>query len=395
MVTMKMTAPNDYHFRSESRGKTLEDFSVIMSQDRAAMVLSILQDWQKQSPQVGVLGNIEERNGALYCHCLDIQAIVQGVRTNNDYFALKTLKPVVLFIGCKESNSTPNAVMVLPALFIHIVGAIEGYLQLLPQFKTYAIVLTCIFLFAGVWSSIMTGFDALFVRIVWSRILNWVFHMFGQQDKRSRFYLWMKKKEYHLAFCDDFKPELHYVKDEEVPLVISGSTFKQPVGYYTTSCDIVVSIREFVPSESREELLSRIGVEYFLFRDSNGREVFELEFPCCKEGNNSAGVSRRVYAVTSMITAQTTADETISTLLQVDEECKLYQWPYKCYVIFLELMLKWRQMKYGVIKSHRTFFGRTVYHVYSTHELAQRLSETDLVLYREWLHNPEPSAMVG
>lgn len=412
---------NNFKFESTARGRLLEEFVTITDWDRIATIFSILRYWEK-SPDLGVIENLYVVNGdGIYCHCLSLQSIVEGVCKSREQFSLfKLSESRRFYVGSvpqenkKEDKNSVSFRQKLPPFVLTVLGSVSSYYSVAVSkvSEPIAIVGLCI----GILLACFVFIDGLISDLPFKLFVHWVLVRFCKEDWRYAFYRWLKRKDCFLAFCDDFNPVLHHASDERELITLwncsPGTSLATPVHGldwreiyvfpHTSSqwqwertrfvCSTTTSLSTTVHSwfERGQEASSQDfewhqGQRRYFELTLSGRTVRAVSE--CHLNDGEAGGSENVFWYTQ---------------LQFDDDAVEHlKWKESSYLLFVYLMVKWKTRKFGVISGFRKFWYAKYYHVFSTYELARHIRDNEEedsnmpYSYHILTDHPKPTDMVA
>ncbi|CAK9208694.1 unnamed protein product [Sphagnum troendelagicum] len=414
---------NNFKFESRARGRLLEEFVTITDWDRIATIFSILRYWEK-SPDLGVIENLYVVNGdGIYCHCLSLQSIVEGVCKSREQFSLfKLSESRRFYVGSvpqeikKEDKNSVSFLRKLPPFFLTVLGSVSFYsVAVSKDSYPIAIVGLCI----GILLACFEFIDGLISDFPFKLFVHWVLVRFCKEDWRYGFYRWLKRKDCFLAFCDDFNPVLHHA-DEESELITlwncsPGTSLATPVhgldwreiyvSAHTSSqwqwlrtrfvCSTVLPTTSlsttvhswFEPGQeaSSQDFEWHQGQRRYFELTLSGRTVRALSE--CHLNDGEAGGSEKAYWYTQ---------------LQLDDDpVEHLKWNEPSYLLFVYLMVMWKRRRFGVISGFRKFWYAKYYHVFSTYELARHIRDNEEedsnmpYSYHILTDHPKPTDMIA
>ncbi|KAH8938266.1 hypothetical protein BDL97_16G073100 [Sphagnum fallax] len=391
---------NNFKFESRARGRLLEEFVTITDWDRIATIFSILRYWEK-SPDLGVIENLYVVNGdGIYCHCLSLQSIVEGVCKSREQFSLFKLSASRRFyVGSvpqenkKEDKNSVSFLQKLPPFVLTVLGSVNFYFEVESKVSNaIAIVGLCI----GILFACFMFIDGLISDFPFKLFVHWVLVcFFRKEDWRCGFYRWLKRKDCFLAFCDDFNPVLHRA-DEESELITlwncsPGTSLAAPVHEFDWK-EIRISSR---PSSQWQWERSRFVYSTVLPTTSLSTTVqswFKHGHEASSEDFEWHQGQRRYFELTlSGRTVRAASECHLNddeaggsenvfwyTQLQFDDDAvERLKWKESSYLLFVYLMVKWKTRKFGVISGFRKFWYAQYYHVFSTYELARHIRDNE------------------
>jgi len=412
---------NNFKFESTARGRLLEKFVTITDWNHIAKIFRILRYWEK-SPDLGVIENLYVVDGdGIYCHCLSVQSIVEGVCKSPEQFSLfEFSEPRRFFVGSspqKKRHEDRNWIPFGPMLSASL-GVVQAGISIILAVSNLPRVEVVVGLFIGlalpsvVFIYGLTGHFSLklFVHCVLATILS--------DDCRYGFYRWLKKSGCFLAFCDDFNPVLHRASDETELITlhncIPGNSFttmvhelnwdKINIGFcqsYTWHSHATgFKFPTVVPTTSVSTTVSRSIHDFELHR---GRwRYFQLTW---RESTNQSRTLTAWSELCNPNDIEATVRENVlwHTQLRLDhDDLQHLYWREPSYLLFIYLMLLWKGRRFGVISDFRHFWYANYYHVFSTYELARHIEEYEKndsnILnssYHILIENPKHTDMVA
>ena len=362
-VEVEVLEDDNFRFQSSVRGRTVQCFYATLSSQQCSTLLALLAMWE-DSPNLGVLENFVRRSDGIYCHCMDLQSMVEALLKCTDFMVVMLKNPIKFHIGgeCPWEHS-PSFLMV----FIQQVPILVcNYYQLKNDYSTVAIVLT-IFGIWGVMGSITSPSILLLVKILVYKVL-WCI-LLGSRLLLP-LYLQLKKWNWFLAFCDEFKPVLHRANAEPELITLYNCTHGSLTGDFDRPdwSEVEANQTPYVATaDTKTNVLTSKSGEILEFRCGNFRR-FELKCP------------RRVFALS------TYDGDVFQTQLELDNEgIEEYTWSEDNYFLFVYLMIKWSGRAFGVICSSRNLMYRRYYRVFGVQELARHIEKHNLTKYRKML----------
>jgi hypothetical protein len=414
---------NNFKFESRARGRLLEEFVSITDWDRIATIFSILRYWEK-SPDLGVIENLYVVNGdGIYCHCLSLQSIVEGVCKSREQFSLfKLSESRRFYVGSlpqenkKEDKNSVSFRQKLPPFVLTVLGSVSSYSVAVSKVSNaIAIVGLCIVILLACF--VFT--DGLISDFPFKLFVHWVLVRFCKEDWRYGFYRWLKRKDCFLAFCDDFNPVLHHA-DEESELItlwncspgtslatrVHGLDWRKIYVFSHTSSQWHWERTRFVfstvlPTSS----LSTTVHSWFERGQEASSQVFEWHqgqrryFELTLSGRTVRAVSE---CHPNDVEAGESENVVWRTQLQFDDDpVEHLEWNESSYHLFVYLMVKWKRRKFGVISGFRKFWSAKYYHVFSTYELARHIRDNEEedsnmpYSYHILTDHPKPTDMIA
>ena len=363
-VEVEVLEDDNFRFQSSARGRKVQYFYATLSPEHYSTLLALLAMWE-DSPNLGVLENFVEGSDGIYCHCMDLQSMVEALFECTDFTVIMLQNPIKFHIGAKctrEHNPT-----YLIASIAQVLTLIGTYFQLKDNYNNVAIMLTSLGVLA-VMGSITSPSILLLEKILVYNVL-WCFRLGSQ--RLLQLYLQLKIWNCCLAFCDEFKPVLHRANAEPELITLHNCTHGSLTGDFDRPdwSELEADQTPYVANAIAETnvLTSKCG-EILEYRYSSDYRTFELK---CR---------RRVYA-------ESTYDgDVLHTQLKLDGEGFVeYRWSEDSYFLFVYLMIKWSRREFGVIRSSRHLIYRRYYHVFNVHELARHIAKHKLTKYKKLL----------
>jgi hypothetical protein len=385
---------NNFKFESTARGRLLEKFVTITDWNRIAKIFRILRYWEK-SPDLGVIENLYVVDGdGIYCHCLSLQSIVEGVCKSPEQFSLFELsEPRRFYVGSspkRKRDEDKNSISFIPRLCAFL-GTLQVVISIFLAASKLSRVEVIVGLLIGLALASVVFIDGLTSHFPLKLFVHCVLATILSDDCRYGFYRWLKRKGCFLAFCDDFNPVLHRASDETELITLHNCTpgnsfttmvdqldwdkinigfcqsytwhshatgFESPIVVPTTSTPVSRSIQDF---ESHQQ----------------GRRYFQLTW---RESTNQSRTLTARSELCNPNDIEATARENIlwHTQLRLDgDDLQHLYWREPSYLLFIYLMLLWKGRKFGVISDFRHFWYANYYHVFSTYELARHIEENE------------------
>jgi hypothetical protein len=395
---------DQFHFKCEARGEDfLEDFVAITNWKSIATILSILEFW-KTSPEVGVIENLIHQGEGIYCHALSMKEIVQGVDKSLDYFSIFQLQEAErFFIGCggggesvsHDKANGSNELYMTTSTIVAVMVAVGAYYQLRDNYNVVAIVSLVILSVLAMFIFVLDFFGHLFKKSFFYGVFTAL--CLGSANRRLGGYLWLKKRNSTLAYCNEFRPDHLQVVDTTKEAIF---LFKSQ---YITSENIWATLEE--PDWASLHIdINALGTSDVWHNRQIGNN--DVNFKLYTDPNNQAIVFKMVYLHSNCmiecgrtVLARSTCDRTqrgglkgtMTTEVSLDGQAETYQWPVGSFHLFVYLMLKWRGLSDGVIENWEHFMLRTYYHVFSTHGLAAHIEKHKLVSYYLLPGHPQPT----
>ncbi|CAM6006521.1 unnamed protein product [Sphagnum balticum] len=410
---------NNFKFESRARGRLLEEFVTITDSDRIATIFRILGYWQN-SPDLGVIENLYVVNGdGIYCHCLSLQSIVEGVCKSREQFSLfKLSESRRFYVGSvpqenkKEDKNSVSFRQKLPPFVLTVLGSVSSYsLAVSKVSNAIAIVGLCI----GILLACFVFIDGLISDFPFKLFVHWVLVRFCKEDWRYGFYRWLKRKDCFLAFCDDFNPVLHHADEESELITLWNCTPGTSLATRAPILDwdnIYVQAHQsfmwqwngtrFVQYSTAQHSISTtvrsllwLGLQTDFEWHQGHRRHFELTL-----------CGRKVRALSECHPKDDEAREPENvvwhTQLQLDDDpVEHLKWKEPSYLLFVYLMVMWKRRRFGVISGFRKFWFANYYHIFSTYELARHIQDNEVEdsnmphSYYILIDNPEPTDMVA
>ncbi|CAK9866703.1 unnamed protein product [Sphagnum jensenii] len=414
---------NNFKFESTARGRLLEEFVTITNWDRIATIFSILRYWEK-SPDLGVIENLYVVNGdGIYCHCLSLQSIVEGVCKSREQFSLFKLSVSRRFyVGSvpqenkKEDKNSVSFLQKLPPFVLTVLGSVSSYSVAVSKVSDpIAIVGLCI----GILLACFVFIDGLTSDFPFKLFVHWVLVRFCKEDWRYGFYRWLKRKDCFLAFCDDFNPVLHHSSDERELITLwncspgtslatldHGLDWREIYVFPHTSSQWQWERTRFVRSTVLPTTSLSTTVHSWFER---GQEASSQDFEW-HQGQRRyfeltlSGRTVRAVSECHLNDGEVEGSENVFwyTQLQFDDDAVEHlKWKESSYLLFVYLMVKWKTRKFGVISGFRKFWYAQYYHVFSTYELARHIRDNEEedpnmpYSYHILTDHPKPTDMVA
>jgi hypothetical protein len=368
-----------------------------------ATILSILEFW-KTSPEVGVIENLIHQGEGIYCHALSMKEIVQGVDKSLDYFSIFQLQEAErFFIGCggggesvsHDKANGSNELYMTTSTIVAVMVAVGAYYQLRDNYNVVAIVSLVILSVLAMFIFVLDFFGHLFKKSFFYGVFTAL--CLGSANRRLGGYLWLKKRNSTLAYCNEFRPDHLQVVDTTKEAIF---LFKSQ---YITSENIWATLEE--PDWASLHIdINALGTSDVWHNRQIGNN--DVNFKLYTDPNNQAIVFKMVYLHSNCmiecgrtVLARSTCDRTqrgglkgtMTTEVSLDGQAETYQWPVGSFHLFVYLMLKWRGLSDGVIENWEHFMLRTYYHVFSTHGLAAHIEKHKLVSYYLLPGHPQPT----
>jgi len=413
---------NNFKFKSTARESLLEEFVAITDWDRIATIFSILRYWEK-SPDLGVIENLYVVDGDdIYCHCLSLQSIVEGVCKSPEEFSLFELsKPRRFYVGSspkREGEEDKNPISVRQRLsnFIAVLSSIP-----LPWISSNVVVGLCIGL------QFFLFIDGLIGDFPLKLFVHWGLSLVSSESWRHWFYLLLKRNGCFLAFCDDFNPVLHHAREHSQELITLGncnpnsfaarvpkldwrqigvnvdrfSTWRWTGTRFvqeppTTGANArLTTVRSLFGSDSQPEFEWHQGKWRYFELTLSGRRVRALselldlnddetdgDYYGGTAGPSQVGKTRPDPVDFDVEAAATFANLNPNrvwyTELQLDnDKIEHFEWKEPSYLLFVYLMVKWKGRRFGVISGSRTFLCAKYYHIFSTYKLASKIRDNE------------------
>jgi hypothetical protein len=387
---------NNFKFESTARGRVLEKFVTITDWNRIAKIFRILRYWEK-SPDLGVIENLYVVDGdGIYCHCLSVQSIVEGVCKSPEQFSLFELsEPRRFYVGSspqKKRNEDKNRISFGPRLSTSLSVAQAGF-SIILAVSEYSRVQVIVGLFIGLALAFVVFIDGLTSHFPLKLFVHYVLATILSDDCRYGFYRWLKRKGCFLAFCDDFNPVLHRASDETELITLHNCT---PGNSFTTMvhqlnwdkinigfCQSYTwhgyatgfKFPTVVPTTSVSTTVSRSIHD---FESHRGRwRYFQLTW---RESTNHSRTLTAWSELCNPNDIEATVRENVlwHTQLRLDhDDLQHLYWREPSYLLFIYLMLLWKGRRFGVISDFRRFWYANYYHVFSTYELARHIEENE------------------
>jgi len=402
---------NNFKFESRARGILLEEFVTVTDWKRVAIIISILRYWE-DSPALGVIENLCVRNGKdVYCHCLNLQSIVEGVcKSPQQFFHFKLSQSKRFYVGSvpqqnqnkdKNSMSFQSMSTVISSVWLPLSSFL---LAVGTDSLIVSSIALCLFLSLAALLLVEKFVTGLRFKVFVHRVLACF-----PDAWRDQFYRGLKRKGCFLAFCDDFHPVLHRATDETELITLYNCTLGNRftdrnlhLQWNNIGVNVDVSFdwewnntRFVCPQEpptprvgTTLRSLARPGHE-----DGDGH--FEWHQGERRHFKLSLG-ARTVRAISECDTNQN-GEVLVHTQLQLDNDpVIILRWNEPSYLLFVYLMVKWKWRRFGVFSSCREVGSTNYYHVFSTYELAKHIENNrDVHSYYIMVGAPQPTDMVA
>jgi hypothetical protein len=385
---------NNFKFEVTARGKLLEKFVTITDWDRIARIFRILRYWEK-SPDLGVIENLYVVDGdGIYCHCLSVQSIVEGVCKSPEQFSLFELsEPRRFYVGSSpQKRRDRNWTSFGPKLSVSL-AVVQAGISIIHAVSKPPSVDVIVGLFIGLALASVVFIDGLTSHFPLKLFVHCVLATILSDDCRYGFYRWLKRKGCFLAFCDDFNPVLHRASDETELITLHnctpGNSFttmvhqlnwdKINIGFcqsYTWHSHATgFEFPTVVPTTSVSTTVSRSIHD---FESHRGRSrYFQLTW---HESTNQSRTLTAWSEICNPNDIEATVRENVlwHTQLRLDHnDLQHLYWTEPSYLLFIYLMLLWKGRRFGVISDFRHFWCAKYYHVFSTSELARHIEENE------------------
>ncbi len=359
----------------------------------------------------------------IYCHCLSLQSIVEGVCKSREIFSLFKLSELRRFyVGSvpqqnkKEDKNSISFCQKLSSFSLTVFGILSSYfLAVSKASHVEAIVGLCISLPLAS----LLFIDGRTSEFLLKLFVHWVLVRSCKESWRYRFYRWLKRKGCFLAFCDDFNPVLHHANKESELITLwnctPGTSLATPVHgldwekidvFAQTSSKWQWNNTRFVCSTVLPTTSPSTTVHSSFERglQTSGQD-FEWHQGCTRYFELTlCGRTVRALSKCHLNDGEAGESENVvwSTQLQFDDDpVEHLKWKESSYLLFVYLMVKWKRRKFGVISGFRNFWFAKYYHVFSTYELARHIRENEEedsnmpYSYHILIDDPKPTDMVA